>query len=77
MAKPRPVARPTKRAEYELVFGSSSAEKGWNDLRAGARNAPADAWDYLTAHPHPTAGDHPGRGASRPVSPGHGDLTRR
>jgi hypothetical protein len=44
---PRAVGRPTKRAEYELAFGSRAAERGWGDLRAQARNALAGAWDYL------------------------------
>ncbi|MDY0914279.1 hypothetical protein [Rathayibacter festucae] len=46
-----PVPRPIKGAEYEVVFGDKAAERGWNDLRATARNALADAWDHLTARP--------------------------
>ena len=45
------VPRPTKANEYEIVFGSAAAERGWMDLKAVAKNALADAWDYLTAHP--------------------------
>ena len=45
------IPRPTKAHEYEIVFGSGAAERGWRDLRAVARNALADAWDYLTIHP--------------------------
>lgn len=51
MERPRSVTRPIKRAEYELVFGSTAAAKGWSDLRSQARNALADAWDYLTVNP--------------------------
>lgn len=45
------VPRPPKASEYEIVFGSSEAERGRRDLKAIAKNALADAWDYLTAHP--------------------------
>lgn len=45
------VPRPTRVSEYEIVFGDVAAERGWRDLRATAKNALADAWDYLTAHP--------------------------
>jgi len=45
------VARPTKLTEYELFFADAAAQRGWVDLRATAKNALADAWDYLTEHP--------------------------
>lgn len=45
------VQRPAKANEYEIVFGSAPAERGWTDLKAVAKNALSDAWDYLTAHP--------------------------
>ena len=45
------VPRPTKNAEYEIRFGDLRAEKGWVDLKATAKNALADAYDYLTVHP--------------------------
>lgn len=53
MGKPRsvPVPRPTKSSEYEIFFGNSAAERGWMDLKASAKNALADAYDYLVAHP--------------------------
>ncbi|MCT1396654.1 hypothetical protein M4D51_13060 [Microbacterium sp. p3-SID338] len=38
-------------SEYEIVFGGVAAERGWRDLKATAKNALADAWDYLTVHP--------------------------
>ena len=46
-----PVPRPTKASEYEIFFGSVAVERGWTDLKAAAKNALADAYDYLTAHP--------------------------
>jgi hypothetical protein len=45
------VPRPVKGSEYEIIFGSSVAQRGWSDLTAAAKNALADAYDYLTAHP--------------------------
>jgi hypothetical protein len=45
------VPRPAKVIEYEIIFGSNAAQRGWTDLRATAKNALTDAWDYLTAHP--------------------------
>ncbi|TFB95914.1 hypothetical protein [Cryobacterium sp. HLT2-28] len=45
------VPRPTKGTEYEIFFGNAAAQRGWTDLKAAAKNALADAYDYLTAHP--------------------------
>lgn len=45
------VPRPTKSNEYEVVFGTTAAERGWTDLKATAKNALADAYDYLAVHP--------------------------
>lgn len=45
------VPRPTKGTEYEIFLGSTSAERGWTDLKSSAKNALADAYDYLTVHP--------------------------
>ncbi|MCY7403172.1 MAG: hypothetical protein LH475_00810 [Cryobacterium sp.] len=45
------VPRPVKITEYEIVFSSAQAERGWTDLKTVGRNALADAYDYLTAHP--------------------------
>lgn len=47
----QPVPRPLKRAEYEIVFISREAEKGWRDCLATTRNACVDAWDRLTRDP--------------------------
>ncbi|WP_347867782.1 hypothetical protein [Plantibacter sp.] len=45
------VPRPVTSGEYEIVFGATDASRGWNDLRATAKNALRDAYDYLTEHP--------------------------
>lgn len=45
------VARPLKRAEYEIVFITRQAEKGWTDGLATFRNAIVDAWDRLCQTP--------------------------
>ena len=45
------VARPRKKAEYEIRFATRQAEKGWQDLLATQRNAVVDAWDFLTKTP--------------------------
>ena len=50
------VPRPVKNTEYEIIFGSTSVQRGWTDLRAIARNALADAFDYVTVNP--TKYDH-------------------
>lgn len=47
----RHVARPHKRSEFEIVFITRQAEKGWTDCLAVARNATVDAWERLTAAP--------------------------
>ena len=46
------VARPTKRSEYKIVFSTSKAEKGWQDLQATTLNALSDTWDALTKAPN-------------------------
>lgn len=45
------VPRPVKGTECEIFFGNTAAQRGWTDLKASAKNALADAYDYLTAHP--------------------------
>jgi hypothetical protein len=47
----RQVARPPKRTDFEIVFITRQAEKGWTDCLAVDRNATVDAWDRLTAAP--------------------------
>ncbi|WP_431954250.1 hypothetical protein [Nocardia lijiangensis] len=51
MSRGRDVPRPVKRTEYEIVFITSEAQKGWTDCLAAARNAMVDAWDLLTREP--------------------------
>lgn len=45
------VERPLKRVEYEIVFITRQAEKGWQDCRAVALNALVHAWERLTTAP--------------------------
>lgn len=45
------VQRPLRRDEYELVFASSGAKKGWTDLKATIRGPLADTWDFLAKTP--------------------------
>lgn len=51
MAKNSRVPRPTRSDEYELVFASNAAAKGWRDLVAVRRNLMADTWDFLSRTP--------------------------
>jgi hypothetical protein len=51
MARGKKVARPTKRSEYNIEYGSVSAQKGWTDLCATTRGPMADVWDFLTRTP--------------------------
>ncbi|MFT4187827.1 MAG: hypothetical protein QM621_04530 [Aeromicrobium sp.] len=46
-----PVERPLKRAEFEIVFITRQAEKGWRDGLATFRNTIVDAWDHLCKQP--------------------------
>lgn len=45
------VPRPTKKAEYTIVFATRSAQAGWRDVLATQRNSVVDAWDFLTRRP--------------------------
>ncbi len=51
MAKKSRVERPTKSAEFEIVFATREAERGWRDLRATQRKVLTDAWDALARDP--------------------------
>ena len=51
MGKQRKVERPTKRAEYTIMYTSNQAEKGWRDLAGSIRNPLTDCWDFLTRTP--------------------------
>ncbi|QAV70717.1 hypothetical protein ESZ53_09890 [Salinibacterium sp. UTAS2018] len=62
--KNQSVPRPLKRAEYGIVCATTSAEKGWRDVRATQLSTVVDAWDRLTRDPqsidgtcHPLKGD--------------------
>jgi hypothetical protein len=45
------VDRPHKRSEFQIVFITRQAQKGWTDCLAVARNATVDAWERLTTTP--------------------------
>ena len=63
MAKKSRVERPTKSAEFEIVFATREAERGWRDLRATQRKVLTDAWDALARDPRDhTPTMHPLRG---------------
>lgn len=63
MARAEKVSRPQKNSEFELRFATSQASVGWRDLCATQRNKMADAWDFLTKHPHAhTPTNHPLKG---------------
>jgi hypothetical protein len=73
-----PIARPTKRTEFQIVAESSQAEKGWRDINATARNALADAWDSLTQNPLRNDGIcHPLKGRLGVINVGGVSHTQR
>lgn len=45
------VPRPSKKAEYEIRYATTNAEKGWKDLVATIRNPMSETWDFLTRTP--------------------------
>jgi hypothetical protein len=49
--KNKRVPRPTKKSEYEILFASNSAQKGWQDLKATRLNDLVEAWEFLTRNP--------------------------
>ena len=49
--KGEPVARPSKKADYQITLDTREAVKGWTDLLATQRSSVVDAWDFLTADP--------------------------
>lgn len=51
MAKMAKVERPTKKSEFEIIFASRGAEKGWTDLKSTILNFLTDSWDFLTKTP--------------------------
>lgn len=48
------VSRPPKKAEYEIRFATTDAQKGWRDLVAAIRNPMTHTWDFLTHTPQAT-----------------------
>lgn len=51
MSKGAKVPRPTKKHEFDLLFASREAQKGWRDLTATIRGPLANTWDFLTRTP--------------------------
>lgn len=51
MARRTKVDRPTKNSEYEILFATTHAQKGWRDLLATIRGPLTDSWDFLTKSP--------------------------
>lgn len=49
--KKETVSRPLRGSEFEIVFGTSNARKGWMDVLAVQRNTVVAAWERLTAAP--------------------------
>jgi hypothetical protein len=45
------VPRPRKKAEFQILFATRQADKGWQDLLATTHNSIVDAWDFLTKTP--------------------------
>lgn len=77
MARKDKVERPTKKSEYDIVFASRQAEKGWTDLKATTRNALVDSWDFLTRTPLAEGSlNYPLRGAYGTVTYGGKQHTR-
>jgi hypothetical protein len=49
--KKETVTRPLRRSEFEIIFGTSNARKGWTDVLAVQRNTVVQAWERLTLDP--------------------------
>lgn len=63
MAKASKVDRPSKKSEYEIVFASTAAQRGWVDLKATILGPLTDTWDFLTRTPRArTPTNYPLRG---------------
>jgi hypothetical protein len=39
------VPRPRKKAEFQILFATRQADKGWQDLLATTHNSIVDAWE--------------------------------
>ncbi len=51
MAKTSRVERPLRKSEYEIVYASTHAQKGWRDLKATIPGPLVDTWEWLTKTP--------------------------
>lgn len=51
MSRGEVVHRPRKKIWYIVFYGSSSAKKGWRDLKSIDENAMIEAWHILTETP--------------------------
>lgn len=51
MAKTSRVERPLRKSEYEIVYASAHAQKGWRDLKATIPGPLVDTWEWLTKTP--------------------------
>lgn len=72
------VARPLKKSEYKIVFGSADSKKGWQDLLATQRTQLVDAWTQLTAEPLAvTLRIHPLKGGLGTVTRNGVDFVQR
>lgn len=55
MAKISRVERPLRKSEYEIVYASSHAQKGWRDLKATIPGPLVETWEWLTKTPLETS----------------------
>ena len=51
MVKTSRVERPLRKSEYEIVYASTHAQKGWRDLKATIPGPLVDTWEWLTKTP--------------------------
>lgn len=78
MAKGERVDRPLKKSEFQIVYGSSEAKKGWRDLLATQRSQLVDAWNLLTTDPFAhNAQIHPLKGSLGIVTRGGVEHVQR
>lgn len=71
MAKGERVDRPLKKSEFQIVYGSSEAKKGWRDLLATQRSQLVDVWNLLTTTPLANSAQiHPLKGSLGTVTRG-------
>lgn len=51
MSRGEKVNRPARKNDYEIVFASNSASKGWSNLVATKPNQMVGVWNFLTETP--------------------------